>query len=84
MKPRLYIKPYCSWCDKAMRWLDERGIKYETIDVFADEAAFDEMIRISGQTLAPVIDVDGDVLADFGPEDLERFWNKISMKDARG
>jgi arsenate reductase-like glutaredoxin family protein len=26
MKIRLFIKPYCGWCHKAQRWLDERGI----------------------------------------------------------
>ncbi len=78
MKIRLFIKPYCGWCHKAMRWLDDHGIEYEKIDVIADEAAFDEMIRISGQELAPVIDVDGKVLADFGPEELEKFWQNIS------
>ena len=76
MKTRLFIKPYCPWCHKAMRWLEEHGIKYETLDVIADEAAFDEMIRLSGQELAPVIDVDGKVLADFGPEQLAGFWEK--------
>ncbi len=81
MKIRLFIKPYCPWCHKAMRWLDDRGIAYEKIDVIADEAAFDEMIRISGQELAPVIDVNGKVLADFGPEQLEKFWQKISTPD---
>jgi glutaredoxin len=25
MKTRLFIKPYCGWCHKAMRWLDERS-----------------------------------------------------------
>ena len=64
-----------------MRWLDDRGIEYEKIDVIADEAAFDEMIRISGQELAPVIEADGKVLADFGPEQLEKFWLKISTTD---
>ena len=59
-----------------MRWLDDRGIEYEKIDVIADEAAFDVMIRVSGQELAPVIDVDGKVLADFGPEQLAEFWIK--------
>ena len=77
MKTRLFIKPYCGWCHKAMRWLDERGIKYETLDVIADPEAYDEMIEISGQTLAPVIDVEGEVLADFGPEQLAVFWKKI-------
>ena len=81
MKTRLFIKPYCGWCHKAMRWLDDRGIEYEKIDVIADEAAFAEMIRISGQELAPVIDVDGKVLADFGPEELAKFLENISATD---
>ena len=54
-----------------------RGIEYEKIDVIADEAAFDEMVRLSGQELAPVIDVDGKVLADFGPEELENFGKRF-------
>jgi len=61
-----------------MQWLDARGIKYETLDVIEDQEAFDEMYELSGQTLAPVIDVDGEVLADFGPDELARYWNKIS------
>jgi len=65
-----------------MRWLDEQGVEYETVDVIADEAAFDEMIRLSGQELAPVIDVDGEILADFGPEQLAGFWQKMEKKEA--
>ena len=67
-----------------MRWLDEHDIDYEKIDVIADEAAFDEMVRLSGQELAPVIEVDGKVLADFGPEELAKFWEKISVTDEHG
>jgi glutaredoxin len=59
-----------------MRWLDEHGIEYETLDVIANEGAFDEMVRLSGQELAPVIEADGKVLADFGPEQLADFWKK--------
>jgi glutaredoxin len=76
-RTRLFIKPYCGWCHKAIHWLDEHGIEYEKIDVTADETAFDEMIRISGQELAPVLDADGRVLADFGPEQLAEFWRKL-------
>ena len=78
VKIRLFIKPYCGWCDKAIRWLDDHDVEYETIDVIANDKAFDEMEKLSGQTLAPVIDVNGKILADFGPEELERFWNKLS------
>ncbi len=63
-----------------MRWLDEHGVKYETLDVIADEAAFDEMIRLSGQELAPVIEVNRKVLADFGSEQLAEFWEKLERK----
>jgi glutaredoxin len=81
MKIRLFIKPNCGWCDEAMHWLDEHGIKYETLDVIADREAFREMVRLSGQTLAPVIDVDGQILADFGPEELPGFFSEISTTD---
>jgi glutaredoxin len=60
-----------------MTWLDHEKISYETIDVIADPAAFAEMVRLSGQTCAPVLEVDGRVLADFGPEELPGFIEKL-------
>jgi len=80
---RLFIKPYCGWCHKAERWLDEHNVGYEKLDVIADEAVYDEMIRLSRQELAPVLDVDGEILADFGPEQLSDFWNRLERKNAR-
>ena len=77
MNIRLFIKPYCGWCHKAQQWLDERSIKYEKLDVVADCEAFAEMVRLSGQELAPVIDVEGKILADFGPEELATFWKTL-------
>ena len=77
MHIRLFIKPRCGWCDKARHWLDKRGIKYETLDVISDSEAMKEMVELSGQTYAPVIDVDGRTLSDFGPEELERFWERL-------
>jgi glutaredoxin len=71
---RLFIKPYCPWCHKAQHWLDERGLQYETYDVIADSRAMAEMVKLSGQSYAPVIEVNGRILADFGPEELAEFW----------
>lgn len=81
MKIRLFIKPYCPWCHKAQHWLDERGVKYQTLDVLSDRNAMTEMVNLSHQTYAPVIDVDGKILADFGPEELARFWATIATAD---
>ena len=75
---RLVIKPFCGWCDEAMEWLDRNKIKYISLDVTSDRAAWDEMVRLSGQSSAPVIEVDGEMLADFGASELAQFWNELS------
>jgi glutaredoxin len=85
MKPqtiRLFIKPYCGWCHEVMEWLDSRSIPYETLDVIANPAARKEMFQLSGQSLAPVIDVDGEVLADFGAEELAEWWKQQGFEGA--
>ena len=82
MHVRLFIKPHCPWCHQAERWLDERGIQYETLDVIADSRAMAEMVKLSGQSYAPVIEVNGRILADFGPEELAEFW--IGMPTGNG
>jgi len=79
---RLFIKRWCAWCHRAERWLNDHGIHYEAIDVLADDAAYDEMIRLSGQDLTPVIEVDGRVLADFGPDQLAAFWRQLEQDHA--
>lgn len=74
---RLFVKPWCGWCRQAAKWLDTKGIKYETLDVLADPAADKEMWKLSGQGLAPVIDVDGQILADFDTGQLAEFWKRF-------
>ena len=66
-----------------MHWLDSRGVDYEKVDVIADENAYDEMINLSGQDLAPVLDAEGEILADFGPDQLADFWKKLEKRNAR-
>jgi len=43
----------------------------------ADPAANAEMRKLSGQGKAPVIDVDGQILADFGNDELAEFWKRF-------
>ena len=81
-KIRLFVKPFCGWCHEAQEWLDERGIKYDLLDVTTDRKARQEMIDLSGQTLAPVIDVDGEILADFDTDQLDEFWKKLENSSA--
>lgn len=69
----LYTRPMCGWCQEAKAWLDERGWKYTVRNVGVDLAARQKAVDLSGQTLVPVIEVDGLVLGDFDVGQLETF-----------
>ena len=82
MKPnsiRLYIKPFCGWCHDAVNWLNAHGFKYTKLDVTSDPAAAQEMRRLTGQTMAPSIDIDGEILPDFDTRELESFLKKLKI-----
>ena len=74
MKVRLFIKPGCPWCDEAIDWLDAKGVRYAILFVTRDSKAREEMHRLTGQTKAPSIDLDGQILADFGADELAAWW----------
>jgi glutaredoxin len=71
--PTLYVKTGCPWCAEALAVLDQDGIDYHIVNVSNDPAAFARMRTLSGQTKAPVLDWHGNILADFGAEELEPF-----------
>lgn len=77
---KLYVKNWCSWCIMAKRYLNQRGYRYEEVDVTRDEAGYKEMIRISGQRFTPTLVADGRLLADFGPDELEIFLKEHSIQ----
>ncbi len=69
----LYVKSGCPWCVEVERYLERNGIEVSKTTVSGNRDAMDEMIRVSGQSKAPTMDWEGDVLADFGVEELVPF-----------
>lgn len=78
--PVLYVKTGCPWCEEAIEFLRGHGIGYRERVVSGDAAAFAEMQRVSHQTKAPVLDWHGDVLADFGVDELVPFLRAKNVK----
>ena len=76
---KLYIKAWCPWCIGAMKWLDDRGFRYEKLDIERNGAAAAEMHRISGQTLTPTLVAGSKVLPDFGTDELEAFVDEHGL-----
>ena len=77
--PKLYIKPGCPWCDEVVDYLERKKIEVETIVVSGNREAMQEMVALSGQSKAPTMDWDGEVLADFGVDELIPFLKKLGV-----
>ena len=71
--PILYIKPGCPWCEDVVAYPKHREIDVETVNVSGNPEKMQEMIDLSGQSKAPTMNWHGDVLADFGVEELVPF-----------
>lgn len=71
--PILYVKTGCPWCEEVLDFLDERRLPYRKVIVSGNPEAMREMVDLSGQSKAPTMDWDGEVLADFGVDELIPF-----------
>jgi glutaredoxin-like protein NrdH len=53
----VYTVPNCTGCTATKRWLDKRGVGYETVDLSADTVSRERLAGL-GFTSAPVVEVD--------------------------
>lgn len=52
----IYTSPFCPFCHRAKRLLDEKGVQYDEIDVFSDPTLKKAMIeRADGRRTVPQI-----------------------------
>ena len=59
-KIEIYTQPFCGYCYRAKKLLDDKGVAYEEIDVMEHPARRDEMVeRADGRTSTPQIFIDG-------------------------
>ena len=77
--PILYIKPGCPWCDDVVAYLAKKKIAVKVMVVSGNREAMQEMIDLSGQSKAPTLDWHGEVLADFGVEELMPFLKERNV-----
>lgn len=74
----IYTAPTCSWCAAAKRFLDEHEIEYTEYDVSEDENALERLVRVSGQTGVPVLEIDGEIIIGF---DKARIAELLGLED---
>lgn len=69
----IYTKTGCPWCEDALGFLKTAGVDFEEREVRDNPEFMREMEEKSGQTKAPTIDLDGEILADTDAQAIEVF-----------
>ncbi len=67
MKVQVYTSTWCRDCRTAKQFLESHGIDYTEINVDADRAASDELIRIVGKRAVPQLVIDGEWFQPYTP-----------------
>jgi glutaredoxin len=80
MSITVWTKIGCGWCDEVVDLLRERGLEFEERVVTGNAAYFQEMVRKSRQTLAPVVEIDGHLLIDTDAGAVERYLNSVAAQ----
>ena len=74
----VYTTPWCGWCRKTQAWLDGKGIAYENRDIEADSRWRDELIRKTGRTSIPVVEIEGELVRGFNPDKMQQLIARAS------
>lgn len=68
-----YVKTGCPWCIGVTEYFRENNIAFEERNVTENPDYFAEMEKLSGQTKAPVVIIDGYMLADTDREAVDAY-----------
>jgi len=62
----VYTTPWCGYCVRLKRQLDDAGLSYLEVDISVDEAAAEQVTRVNGgnETVPTVLFPDGSALTN--------------------
>lgn len=62
----------CPWCVRAKQYLRERKVQFREIDVSRNAKAASDLVRKTGQTGVPVVEIDGTPIVGFDPRRIDK------------
>ncbi len=73
-QPRIvvYSTPTCPWCNRLKHYLKTLNFKYHDIDVSKDPKIAQELVRRTGQTGVPQVDINGQMVVGFDKPKIDR------------
>ncbi len=76
MTIKVYSTPTCPWCTEVKKYLAQKNVIFDDVDVSRDREAAMEMVRKSGQRGVPVIDINGNIIVGFDQASIDKLINK--------
>jgi len=70
-KIKVYGVPTCPFCNRTKKFLKDKGLNFEDLDVSANHDLAKEMIKKSGQMSVPVIEIGEEIVIGFDKEKIE-------------
>ena len=64
----VYSSPYCPYCHMAKDFLNERKVEFRDFDVSENQEHLREMMKKSGQSGVPVLEINGKIIVGFNKE----------------
>ena len=71
----VYSTEHCIWCVRAKEFFKKNKIEFKEVDVNENREAAEEMIKKSGQTGVPVIEIDGKIIIGFDEVRIRELLN---------
>ena len=68
----VFTTPTCPHCRAAKRYLQARGVPFKDVDVSRNKTAAKDMVRRSGQSGVPVLDIGGKIVVGFNRQKIDR------------
>lgn len=72
MNVKIYTTPACSYCRSVKMYLQQKQVKFKEVDVSRDPKSAQEMIKRSGQTGVPVVDINGKIIIGFNKPAIDK------------
>lgn len=70
MRVKIYMSSFCPYCQMVKEFLEQRGVEFEEVNVQEDRGAAVEMIKKTGQTGVPVIEIGDKIIIGFNREKI--------------
>ncbi|MBI4272332.1 glutathione S-transferase N-terminal domain-containing protein [Candidatus Uhrbacteria bacterium] len=71
-----YTKSGCPWCDEVRTLLESKGVAFEERECRNSKENYNELVKKSGQTLTPTLDIDGEIIADTDVSAVAEYFQK--------